>query len=191
MKRLLLLVLGAASAALGTAQDYVREPVEATWAGPRRTVACDAVSAAQGIVSLSGEVFVLPELALRASGGVWTGGHAAPRWVPGPVAQGGAGSIGIRCYPVGGASAGGRAFVGLELARERYAVRENYLSTAWTRTDAQIELGWSRTWWNHLTLQAHVASGPGWVRATRRSADAVTAADGPGRIAGLQVGWSW
>jgi hypothetical protein len=191
MKRLLLLVVGAASAAFGAAQDYVREPIPASWSGPRRTVALDLGAFFQGVAEISGEVFVLPELALRASGGVWTGGPTSPRWVQGPVAQGGAGSVGIRCYPSGGASVWGRAFVGLELARERYAVRENDLSTAWTRTDAQIELGWSRTWWNHLTLQAHVASGPGWVRSTRRSADAVTAADGPGRIAGLQVGWSW
>ena len=47
MERLLLLLL-AVLPAFGIAQDYVQEPVVATWQGPRRTVGVDLVAAAHG-----------------------------------------------------------------------------------------------------------------------------------------------
>ena len=190
MERLLLLLL-LVLPAFGRAQDYVQEPVEATWQGPRRTVGIDLVAAAHGVAAVSGEVFLIPELSVRASGGVWTGRGGAPRWVPGEVAEGGAGSVGVRCYPSSGKARWGRAFVGIELGREQYAVRGIGEAASWTRTDAVLALGVSRTWFNRLTVQAHVASGPSWIRAARQAPDAASASEGPGRVAGLQLGWSW
>jgi len=190
MERLLLLLL-AVLPAFGIAQDYVQEPVVATWQGPRRTVGIDLVAAAHGVAAVSGEVFLIPELSVRATGGVWTGRWGAPRWVPGEIAEGGSGSVGVRCYPSSEQAQWGRAFVGVELSRERYAVRGIGEAASWTRTDAVIALGVSRTWFDHLTVQAHVASGPSWIRAARQAPDAASAGEGPGRLAGLQVGWSW
>lgn len=190
MERLLLLLL-AVLPAFGTAQDYVQEPVVATWQGPRRTVGIDLVAAAHGVAAVSGEVFLIPELSVRATGGVWTGRWGAPRWVPGEIAEGGSGSVGVRCYPSSEQAQWGRAFVGVELSRERYAVRGIGEAASWTRTDAVIALGVSRTWFDHLTVQAHVASGPSWIRAARQAPDAPAASEGPGRMAGLQLGWSW
>ena len=190
MERLLLLLL-AVLPAFGIAQDYVQEPVVATWQGPRRTVGIDLVAAAHGVAAVSGEVFLIPELSVRATGGVWTGRWGAPRWVPGEIAEGGSGSEGVRCYPSSEQAQRGRAFGGVELSRERYAVRGIGEAASWTRTDAVIALGVSRTWFDHLTVQAHVASGPSWIRAARQAPDAASASEGPGRLAGLQLGWSW
>ena len=190
MKRLLFLLL-AALPGFGWAQDYVQEPVVAVWQGPRRTVGLDLVAAANGVAAVSGEVFLVPELSVRASGGVWTGRGGAPRWVPGEISEGGSGAFGVRCYPSGGQARWGRAFVGIELGREQYAVRGIGEAASWTRTDAVLAFGVSRTWFHHLTVQAHVATGPSWIRAARHAPDAPAVSEGPGRMAGLQLGWSW
>lgn len=180
------------------AQDYVQESTTCNSGAPSWAIGWDVGRLLRGQAVGTVEHWFHPEFSVQLLGGAMVADPIAGLPQLGAevdwnvLESGSTMGIGFRFHPMPEAGAPVNAFIGFELNRDRYEYRESTGPNVWLHREVRVLIGATRQIGEHWGLTGHVAVNATQDRFMRRAFTPNTQPMSlPGRVAGLQLTYSW